>query len=112
MMKRRGSTKRGGTTDTMSITTTTTSGFSNTKEGRPLNQLMLQMAGMGTAHHVSALASITRADIGQRFAEARLAVFMELPTLQGKQEILEQQQRELAASVRADAQVPGRPHLH
>nr|KAF6319748.1 hypothetical protein mMyoMyo1_008487 [Myotis myotis] len=75
----------------MSITTTTTSSFSNTEEGRPLNQLMLQMAGMGTAHHVSALESITRADIGQRFAGARLAVFMDLPTLQGKQEILERQ---------------------
>lgn len=84
---------------------------------------MLQMAGMGTAH-VRALASITRADIGQRFAEARLAVFMELPTLQGNAgqagdfgaaadgaETGSGQQRELAACVRADSQVPGRPHL-
>ncbi|XP_005592866.3 mitochondrial inner membrane m-AAA protease component paraplegin isoform X2 [Macaca fascicularis] len=73
---------------------TTMSGFSNTEEEQTLNQLLVEMDGMGTTDHVIVLASTNRADIldGALMRPGRLDrhVFIDLPTLQERREIFEQ----------------------
>lgn len=73
---------------------TTMSGFSNTEEEQTLNQLLVEMDGMGTADHVIVLASTNRADIldNALLRPGRLDrhVFIDLPTLQERREIFEQ----------------------
>ncbi|XP_059523018.1 paraplegin isoform X3 [Myotis daubentonii] len=65
---------------------TTMSGFSNTEEEQTLNQLLVEMDGMGTTDHVIVLASTNRADIldNALLRPGRLDrhVFIDLPTLQ------------------------------
>ncbi|XP_004471976.1 mitochondrial inner membrane m-AAA protease component paraplegin isoform X2 [Dasypus novemcinctus] len=72
----------------------TTSGFSSTEEEQTLNQLLVEMDGMGTSDHVIVLASTNRADIldGALVRPGRLDrhVFIDLPTLQERREIFEQ----------------------
>ncbi|XP_045362646.2 mitochondrial inner membrane m-AAA protease component paraplegin isoform X1 [Camelus bactrianus] len=72
----------------------TTSGFSNTEEEQTLNQLLVEMDGMGTTDHVIVLASTNRADIldNALLRPGRLDrhVFIDLPTLQERREIFEQ----------------------
>uniref|UniRef100_A0A480PNU6 Paraplegin isoform 1 n=1 Tax=Sus scrofa TaxID=9823 RepID=A0A480PNU6_PIG len=64
----------------------TMSGFSNTEEEQTLNQLLVEMDGMGTTDHVIVLASTNRADIldAALLRPGRLDrhVFIDLPTLQ------------------------------
>ncbi|XP_004600857.1 paraplegin [Sorex araneus] len=78
---------------------TTMSGFSNTEEEQTLNQLLVEMDGMGTADHVIVLASTNRADIldNALLRPGRLDrhVFIDLPTLQERREIFEQHLRSL-----------------
>nr|XP_019598207.1 PREDICTED: paraplegin isoform X1 [Rhinolophus sinicus] len=73
---------------------TTMSGFSNTEEEQTLNQLLVEMDGMGTTDHVIVLASTNRADIldNALLRPGRLDrhVFIDLPTLQERREIFEQ----------------------
>ncbi|XP_034048034.1 paraplegin [Thalassophryne amazonica] len=70
------------------------SGFSNTEEEQTLNQLLVEMDGMGTTDHVIVLASTNRADIldGALMRPGRLDrhIFIDLPTLQERKEIFEQ----------------------
>eukprot|EP00069_Balaena_mysticetus_P022471 bmy_14302T0 len=65
---------------------TTVSGFSNTEEEQTLNQLLVEMDGMGTTDHVIVLAATNRADIldNALLRPGRLDrhVFIDLPTLQ------------------------------
>ncbi|XP_036296765.1 paraplegin isoform X6 [Pipistrellus kuhlii] len=65
---------------------TAMSGFSNTEEEQTLNQLLVEMDGMGTTDHVIVLASTNRADIldNALLRPGRLDrhVFIDLPTLQ------------------------------
>uniref|UniRef100_A0A8P0TDY7 Mitochondrial inner membrane m-AAA protease component paraplegin n=2 Tax=Canis lupus familiaris TaxID=9615 RepID=A0A8P0TDY7_CANLF len=72
---------------------TTMSGFSNTEEEQTLNQLLVEMDGMGTTDHVIVLASTNRADIldNALLRPGRLDrhVFIDLPTLQERREIFE-----------------------
>ncbi|XP_017369435.1 paraplegin [Cebus imitator] len=78
---------------------TTMSGFSNTEEEQTLNQLLVEMDGMGTTDHVIVLASTNRADIldGALMRPGRLDrhVFIDLPTLQERREIFEQHLKSL-----------------
>ncbi|XP_012578302.1 PREDICTED: paraplegin [Condylura cristata] len=73
---------------------TAVSGFSNTEEEQTLNQLLVEMDGMGTTDHVIVLASTNRADIldNALLRPGRLDrhVFIDLPTLQERREIFEQ----------------------
>ncbi|XP_036780181.2 paraplegin isoform X3 [Manis pentadactyla] len=75
------------------------SGFSNTEEEQTLNQLLVEMDGMGTTDHVIVLASTNRADIldGALLRPGRLDrhVFIDLPTLQERREIFEQHLKSL-----------------
>ncbi|CAF99704.1 unnamed protein product, partial [Tetraodon nigroviridis] len=67
---------------------TNMSGFSNTEEEQTLNQLLVEMDGMGTTDHVIVLASTNRADIldNALMRPGRLDrhIFIDLPTLQVK----------------------------
>uniref|UniRef100_G1S0P0 SPG7 matrix AAA peptidase subunit, paraplegin n=1 Tax=Nomascus leucogenys TaxID=61853 RepID=G1S0P0_NOMLE len=78
---------------------TTMSSFSNTEEEQTLNQLLVEMDGMGTTDHVIVLASTNRADIldGALMRPGRLDrhVFIDLPTLQERREIFEQHLKSL-----------------
>ncbi|XP_066100150.1 mitochondrial inner membrane m-AAA protease component paraplegin isoform X2 [Saccopteryx bilineata] len=78
---------------------TTKSGFSNTEEEQTLNQLLVEMDGMGTTDHVIVLASTNRADIldNALLRPGRLDrhVFIDLPTLQERREIFEQHLKSL-----------------
>ncbi|XP_027952168.1 paraplegin isoform X3 [Eumetopias jubatus] len=78
---------------------TTMSGFSNTEEEQTLNQLLVEMDGMGTTDHVIVLASTNRADIldNALLRPGRLDrhVFIDLPTLQERREIFEQHLKSL-----------------
>ncbi|XP_061620119.1 paraplegin isoform X2 [Phyllopteryx taeniolatus] len=73
---------------------TNMSGFSNTEEEQTLNQLLVEMDGMGTTDHVIVLASTNRADIldNALMRPGRLDrhIFIDLPTLQERMEIFEQ----------------------
>uniref|UniRef100_A0A8C4IAN9 Mitochondrial inner membrane m-AAA protease component paraplegin n=1 Tax=Dicentrarchus labrax TaxID=13489 RepID=A0A8C4IAN9_DICLA len=73
---------------------TNMSGFSNTEEEQTLNQLLVEMDGMGTTDHVIVLASTNRADIldNALMRPGRLDrhIFIDLPTLQERREIYEQ----------------------
>uniref|UniRef100_A0AAY5L4Q0 AAA+ ATPase domain-containing protein n=1 Tax=Esox lucius TaxID=8010 RepID=A0AAY5L4Q0_ESOLU len=68
------------------------SGFSNTEEEQTLNQLLVEMDGMGTTDHVIVLASTNRADIldNALMRPGRLDrhIFIDLPTLQVKYRVL------------------------
>uniref|UniRef100_A0A8C8CDY8 Mitochondrial inner membrane m-AAA protease component paraplegin n=1 Tax=Oncorhynchus tshawytscha TaxID=74940 RepID=A0A8C8CDY8_ONCTS len=70
------------------------SGFSNTEEEQTLNQLLVEMDGMGTTDHVIVLASTNRADIldNALMRPGRLDrhIFIDFPTLQERKEIYEQ----------------------
>ncbi|XP_057567111.1 paraplegin isoform X2 [Hippopotamus amphibius kiboko] len=78
---------------------TTMSGFSNTEEEQTLNQLLVEMDGMGTTDHVIVLAATNRADIldNALLRPGRLDrhVFIDLPTLQERREIFEQHLKSL-----------------
>uniref|UniRef100_A0A2K6F144 Mitochondrial inner membrane m-AAA protease component paraplegin n=1 Tax=Propithecus coquereli TaxID=379532 RepID=A0A2K6F144_PROCO len=78
---------------------TAVSGFSNTEEEQTLNQLLVEMDGMGTTDHVIVLASTNRADIldNALMRPGRLDrhVFIDLPTLQERREIFEQHLKSL-----------------
>lgn len=73
---------------------TNVSGFSNREEEQTLNQLLVEMDGMGTTDHVIVLASTNRADIldNALMRPGRLDrhIFIDLPTLQERKEIYEQ----------------------
>ncbi|XP_053304719.1 paraplegin [Spea bombifrons] len=73
---------------------TNMSAFSNTEEEQTLNQLLVEMDGMGTTDHVIVLASTNRADIldNALMRPGRLDrhIFIDLPTLQERREIFEQ----------------------
>ncbi|KAM7146603.1 mitochondrial inner membrane m-AAA protease component paraplegin [Macrochelys suwanniensis] len=78
---------------------TNMSGFSNTEEEQTLNQLLVEMDGMGTTDHVIMLASTNRADIldNALMRPGRLDrhIFIDLPTLQERREIFEQHLKSL-----------------
>lgn len=73
---------------------TNASGFSNTEDEQTLNQLLVEMDGMGTTDHVIVLASTNRADVldNALMRPGRLDrhIFIDLPTLQERKEIFEQ----------------------
>ncbi|KAM8876844.1 mitochondrial inner membrane m-AAA protease component paraplegin [Synchiropus picturatus] len=73
---------------------TNMSGLSNTEEEQTLNQLLVEMDGMGTSDHVIVLASTNRADIldNALMRPGRLDrhIYIDLPTLQERMEIFEQ----------------------
>ncbi|MGH0125311.1 UNVERIFIED_CONTAM: hypothetical protein FKN15_022900 [Acipenser sinensis] len=78
---------------------TNSSGFSNTEEEQTLNQLLVEMDGMGTTDHVIVLASTNRADIldNALMRPGRLDrhIFIDCPTLQERREIFEQHLKNL-----------------
>ncbi|KAM6980487.1 mitochondrial inner membrane m-AAA protease component paraplegin [Aplochiton taeniatus] len=82
------------------------SGFSNTEEEQTLNQLLVEMDGMGTTDHVIVLASTNRADIldNALMRPGRLDrhIFIDLPTLQERREIYEQHLKILKLTQPAD----------
>ncbi|KAG9261260.1 paraplegin [Astyanax mexicanus] len=82
------------------------SGFTNTEEEQTLNQLLVEMDGMGTTDHVIVLASTNRADIldNALMRPGRLDrhIFIDLPTLQERKEIFEQHLKILKLSQPAD----------
>lgn len=73
---------------------TNVSGFANAEEEQTLNQLLVEMDGMGTTDHVIVLASTNRADVldNALMRPGRLDrhIFIDLPTLQERREIFEQ----------------------
>lgn len=73
--------------------------FSNTEEEQTLNQLLVEMDGMGTTDHVIVLASTNRADVldNALMRPGRLDrhIFIDLPTLQERKEIFEQHLKSL-----------------
>ncbi|XP_064243321.1 paraplegin isoform X2 [Passer domesticus] len=73
---------------------TNVSGFANAEEEQTLNQLLVEMDGMGTTDHVIVLASTNRADVldNALMRPGRLDrhIFIDLPTLQERKEIFEQ----------------------
>uniref|UniRef100_A0A8D2J7B4 SPG7 matrix AAA peptidase subunit, paraplegin n=1 Tax=Varanus komodoensis TaxID=61221 RepID=A0A8D2J7B4_VARKO len=81
---------------------TNMSGFSNMEEEHTLNQLLVEMDGMGTTDHVIVLASTNRADIldNALMRPGRLDrhIFIDLPTLQERREIFEQHLKGLKLS--------------
>ncbi|XP_018607982.2 paraplegin [Scleropages formosus] len=85
---------------------TNISGFSNTEEEQTLNQLLVEMDGMGTTDHVIVLASTNRADIldNALMRPGRLDrhIFIDLPTLQERKEIFEQHLKILKLTQPAD----------
>uniref|UniRef100_A0A8C7XSC8 Mitochondrial inner membrane m-AAA protease component paraplegin n=2 Tax=Oryzias sinensis TaxID=183150 RepID=A0A8C7XSC8_9TELE len=85
---------------------TNMSGFSNTEEEQTLNQLLVEMDGMGTTDHVIVLASTNRADIldNALMRPGRLDrhIFIDLPTLQERKEIFEQHLKMLKLTQPAD----------
>ncbi|XP_056464281.1 paraplegin [Gadus chalcogrammus] len=85
---------------------TNMSGFSNTEEEQTLNQLLVEMDGMGTTDHVIVLASTNRADIldNALLRPGRLDrhIFIDLPTLQERKEIYEQHLKILKLTQPAD----------
>uniref|UniRef100_A0A8D3BIV8 SPG7 matrix AAA peptidase subunit, paraplegin n=1 Tax=Scophthalmus maximus TaxID=52904 RepID=A0A8D3BIV8_SCOMX len=85
---------------------TNMSGFSNTEEEQTLNQLLVEMDGMGTTDHVIVLASTNRADIldNALMRPGRLDrhIFIDLPTLQERKEIYEQHLKILKLTQPAD----------
>ncbi|XP_036440325.1 paraplegin [Colossoma macropomum] len=85
---------------------TNMSGFTNTEEEQTLNQLLVEMDGMGTTDHVIVLASTNRADIldNALMRPGRLDrhIFIDLPTLQERKEIFEQHLKNLKLSQPAD----------
>uniref|UniRef100_A0A4W4GYG2 Mitochondrial inner membrane m-AAA protease component paraplegin n=1 Tax=Electrophorus electricus TaxID=8005 RepID=A0A4W4GYG2_ELEEL len=85
---------------------TNMSGFTNTEEEQTLNQLLVEMDGMGTSDHVIVLASTNRADIldNALMRPGRLDrhIFIDLPTLQERKEIFEQHLKILKLSHPAD----------
>ncbi|KAI4899254.1 hypothetical protein NFI96_012208 [Prochilodus magdalenae] len=85
---------------------TNMSGFTNTEEEQTLNQLLVEMDGMGTTDHVIVLASTNRADIldNALMRPGRLDrhIFIDLPTLQERKEIFEQHLKILKLSQPAD----------
>uniref|UniRef100_G3PRY8 SPG7 matrix AAA peptidase subunit, paraplegin n=1 Tax=Gasterosteus aculeatus aculeatus TaxID=481459 RepID=G3PRY8_GASAC len=85
---------------------TNASGFSNTEEEQTLNQLLVEMDGMGTTDHVIVLASTNRADIldNALMRPGRLDrhIFIDLPTLQERKEIYEQHLKILKLTQPAD----------
>ncbi|KAA8595787.1 hypothetical protein FQN60_011078 [Etheostoma spectabile] len=85
---------------------TNMSGFSNTEEEQTLNQLLVEMDGMGTKDHVIVLASTNRADIldNALMRPGRLDrhIFIDLPTLQERKEIYEQHLKILKLTQPAD----------
>ncbi|XP_028257823.1 paraplegin [Parambassis ranga] len=85
---------------------TNVSGFSNTEEEQTLNQLLVEMDGMGTTDHVIVLASTNRADIldNALMRPGRLDrhIFIDLPTLQERKEIFEQHLKILKLTQPAD----------
>uniref|UniRef100_A0A287CY55 SPG7 matrix AAA peptidase subunit, paraplegin n=1 Tax=Ictidomys tridecemlineatus TaxID=43179 RepID=A0A287CY55_ICTTR len=78
---------------------TSTSSFSSTEEEQTLNQLLVEMDGMGTTDHVIVLASTNRADVLDmalmRPGRLDRHVFIDLPTLQERREIFEQHLKSL-----------------
>ncbi|XP_077307145.1 mitochondrial inner membrane m-AAA protease component paraplegin isoform X1 [Lithobates pipiens] len=78
---------------------TNTSAVSNTEEEQTLNQLLVEMDGMGTTDHVIVLASTNRADVldNALMRPGRLDrhIFIDLPTLQERREIFEQHLKSL-----------------
>uniref|UniRef100_A0A8C8S7P5 SPG7 matrix AAA peptidase subunit, paraplegin n=1 Tax=Pelusios castaneus TaxID=367368 RepID=A0A8C8S7P5_9SAUR len=72
---------------------TNLSGFSNSEEEQTLNQLLVEMDGMGSTDHVIVLASTNRADIldDALMRPRRLDrhIFIDFPTLQERREIFE-----------------------
>ncbi|XP_032180265.1 paraplegin isoform X3 [Mustela erminea] len=78
---------------------TAVSGVSNTEEEQTLNQLLVEMDGMGTTDHVIVLASTNRADVldNALLRPGRLDrhIFIDLPTLQERREIFEQHLKSL-----------------
>ncbi|CAH2324358.1 paraplegin [Pelobates cultripes] len=78
---------------------TNMSAVSNTEEEQTLNQLLVEMDGMGTTDHVIVLASTNRADIldNALMRPGRLDrhIFIDLPTLQERREIYEQHLKSL-----------------
>ncbi|XP_067854131.1 mitochondrial inner membrane m-AAA protease component paraplegin isoform X3 [Heptranchias perlo] len=78
---------------------TNMSGFANTEEEQTLNQLLVEMDGMGTTDHVIVLASTNRADIldNALMRPGRLDrhIFIDFPTLQERKEIFEQHLKSL-----------------
>ncbi|XP_076205018.1 mitochondrial inner membrane m-AAA protease component paraplegin isoform X2 [Aptenodytes patagonicus] len=72
---------------------TNISGFANAEEEQTLNQLLVEMDGMGTTDHVIVLASTNRADVldNALMRPGRLDrhIFIDLPTLQERREIFE-----------------------
>ncbi|XP_077057598.1 mitochondrial inner membrane m-AAA protease component paraplegin [Siphateles boraxobius] len=85
---------------------TNMSGFSNTEEEQTLNQLLVEMDGMGTTDHVIVLASTNRADVldNALMRPGRLDrhIFIDLPTLQERKEIFEQHLKILKLTQPAD----------
>lgn len=85
---------------------TNMSGFSNTEEEQTLNQLLVEMDGMGTTDHVIVLASTNRADVldNALMRPGRLDrhIFIDLPTLQERKEIYEQHLKILKLTQPAD----------
>ncbi|XP_076852656.1 mitochondrial inner membrane m-AAA protease component paraplegin [Brachyhypopomus gauderio] len=85
---------------------TNMSGFTNTEEEQTLNQLLVEMDGMGTTDHVIVLASTNRGDIldNALMRPGRLDrhIFIDLPTLQERKEIFEQHLKILKLSHPAD----------
>ncbi|GCB78721.1 hypothetical protein scyTo_0016862 [Scyliorhinus torazame] len=85
---------------------TSMSGFANTEEEQTLNQLLVEMDGMGTTDHVIVLASTNRADIldSALMRPGRLDrhIFIDFPTLQGqgtakKSKILSKEEQKIIA---------------
>lgn len=78
---------------------TNMSAVSNTEEEQTLNQLLVEMDGMGTTDHVIVLASTNRADVldNALMRPGRLDrhIFIDLPTLQERREIFEQHLKSL-----------------
>lgn len=81
------------------------SGFANTEEEQTLNQLLVEMDGIGTTDHVIVLASTNRADIldNALMRPGRLDrhIFIDFPTLQERKEIFEQHLKGLKLSSQA-----------
>ncbi|XP_069757987.1 mitochondrial inner membrane m-AAA protease component paraplegin isoform X3 [Narcine bancroftii] len=81
---------------------TNVSGFANTEEEQTLNQLLVEMDGIGTTDHVIVLASTNRADIldSALMRPGRLDrhIFIDFPTLQERKEIFEQHLKSLKLS--------------
>uniref|UniRef100_A0A8D2DPL3 Mitochondrial inner membrane m-AAA protease component paraplegin n=1 Tax=Sciurus vulgaris TaxID=55149 RepID=A0A8D2DPL3_SCIVU len=78
---------------------TSMASFSNTEEEQTLNQLLVEMDGIGTTDHVIVLASTNRADVLDtalmRPGRLDRHVFIDLPTLQERREIFEQHLKSL-----------------